>query len=385
MKRLTIIVYNILRSFSGLGYNFLISLAAITILGKSFWGSYVQLLLSIYLISFISNFGNKEYLLKEFSRKPNKINQNFLNIFIIRLPLLLSGSILFFLFPYEIAIYALFLTLLIFIYRSFDSLIFYYQLFRQQLLAETIGFVIIIGTIFIAKNVSLSQFLLAYCVSIALKIILMVPYIKISWQLTCLRLNIRDLRDCIPYFLIGLSGWLSSRIDLYFVSIFLTESRLAEYQVLINSFIMIESMAGLIINPFTKHIHRISKSALSKIKRNVWLFGLCIMGPFSFFLWVILEVFIQLGFSPINYILAGMTSLPIFAIIVDIIQYYRENKERKVMYINFLSIFLKALGFISLLIYFDKIIVIHILCILFFVNLFTLILYKSKLPISRLN
>ena len=78
MNKLYKIIFNIARTFAVPGFNFLTAIVGVKFLGESNWGDFVQLLLWVYLVVFIANFGNKDFLLRAYSKMPSNINKIFL-------------------------------------------------------------------------------------------------------------------------------------------------------------------------------------------------------------------------------------------------------------------------------------------------------------------
>lgn len=378
MNRFLIILFNVFKGFSAPVYNFLIAIIAIKQIGKLEWGNFVQILLWVSLITFLANFGNKEYLLRRYSREPGKINEHFFTHLFTRFPLILSVCLLAFLLPLEIAWLACLLGLMIFIFQSFDSIITHYQLFHHQLAAETIGFILISAGLFFSHEASALSVLVLYIIAIALKIGCLLPFLQLDLRRIKWKMNFEVLKDSVPFFLIGLSGWLSSKVDLYVASICFVPEKLAEYQVLITAFLMIQSIAGLIVTPFTKHIYRLRIEKIQTIKYKVAMMSFFIVIPATLFIWAILENVIRMNLSVQHYIVCGLLSMPVYFFIIDILEFYKRKREVQVMYLNFLAFGIKLAALVVLLVFFQSRNLLDFLWIILCSELVMLGLYKSK-------
>ena len=324
MHRLYKIILNTTRSFAVPGFNFLIALIAIKFLGESKWGEFVQISLWMYLIVFLANFGNKDYLLRAYSKNPSAINHHFLNNLLTRSIILLTSFLLLFYFPLNLALVGIVLCLLIFIYQSLESLVVYHQKFLAQLVVEVIGFGIIITPLFLIQDVTTFNLLIIYCIGFSIKIIVLVSNLKLEIITKNIRVSFHQLSQSFPFFLIGLSGWLSSKVDLYLVNIYLPKEELAKYQVLISAFLMVQSISASVVYPFSKHLYRMHDSSINKLKRILGLSAFPIISICCFTIWLIFEKILVFRFP--NYI---------YLFLVDLFILYKKGCEKTVMSINF--------------------------------------------------
>ncbi len=336
MNKLFKIFLNIARSLSVPIFNFLITIIGIKYLGKENWGDFIQVLLWIYFVVFISNFGNKDYLLRTYSKKPSKIYRDFSIAFVSRTVFLLLSLFLFLFFSFEISLLGVLLSVLIYLYQSMESLVIYKQKFTSQLIAEILGFTIILTFVTYYNPLNTKVLLIAYCLAFLLKFIVVLVALKIDFKQMKFRYSLKQIKLLLPFFLIGFSGWLASKIDLYMVNIFLPKDQLAAYQLLMTAFLMLQAFASFIIYPFTKHIYRLNKKSILKIKRILLLVSLPLISICTFIIWFVLERIVKLDLSLELYVLGALSALPIFFFMIDIFQFYKQGKEKIVLYINFI-------------------------------------------------
>ena len=381
MNKLLKIILNISRSLAVPVFNFLIAIIGINYLGKENWGDFIQILLWIYVVVFIANFGNKDWLLREYSKNPSKIYEQFSIAFVSRSVFLTLSLILLFFFSPKLALISILLSVTIYFYQSLESLVIYKQQFLAQLIAEIIGFILISSFIFYYKNNPKKEtLLLLYSIAFLLKFMIVFWALKIDLKQTKFQFSKAQLKQLLPFFLIGFSGWLSSKVDLYVVNSYFTDdkSQLAEYQLLITAFLMLQAFSAMIIYPFSKHLFRLPEKAIKKIKRLLIVvsFPLVIIGSFS--IWYVFEIMLALNIDRELYIVGGLASFPIYFFIIDIIIFYKNKNERKVMYINFFAAIFK---FVLSLILISNYGVLGVLMTVLISNYLLLVLYKTKLPI----
>lgn len=375
MSKLLKIILNIARSLAMPIFNFLIAIVGVKYLGKENWGDFIQVLLWIYFVVFIANFGNKDFLLRLYSKNPSAIYSHFSKSFFSRIVFLSLAVVLFFFFPIKIALLSFLLSILIYSYQSLESLVIFKQKFLAQLIAETVGFTIILGFIFHKMPLDTTTLLTAYCIAFLLKFTIVIVALKIDFKQFEFRFSKDQIKPLIPFFLIGFSGWLASKIDLYVVNLLLPKTQLATYQLLITAFLMLQAFAAYIIYPFTKHLYRLNNISIIKIKKILYAISLPLISFCTLLIWFVFEYFVKLNLNINLYILGAFSALPIFFFIVDIIQFYKNGEEKKVMYINFATAIISLiLTFILIPIYGIK----GALLSVVITQYLLLILYKSK-------
>ena len=205
----------------------------------------------------------------------------------------------------------------------------------SQLIAEIVGFVLIIIPLLFFDSLKTQDLLLIYCFSFTSKILILFPNLKIEIVNTRLSFSFNQITLMFPFFLIGLSGWLSSKIDLYLVNIYLPSEELAKYQLLTTAFLMIRSLPALIIYPFSKHLYRLPKKTIIKIKNNLGVVALPIVIICSISTFLIFEYFAGIALSKWVYIVGALSCIPIYFFMIDLLLFYKNKMEKKVAIINF--------------------------------------------------
>lgn len=318
-------------------FNFAIAVLGVQYCGAENWGQLVSIMIVLYVFSFISNWGNKEFLIRAYAKQPASMLHHFFTSFTTRAVLLLSSLGLFIFYPIDIAAIGIALIAVRFIYASLESLIVYHQKFKQQLLAESVGFVIVLLAIFFDKSFSVSYFLIIYLISILAKTIIIILALKPKPEKGMLKFSKAHVLAALPFFLIGLSGWMNSKVDLYMVDYYLPPSDLSQYQILVTAFIMLQGVSAIVLYPFSKHIYRINHSVLAKMQNRLAFAGVPIVMFGSTAIWVFLNNFTSVIFETDIYFVLAIASYPPFLFMVDIFTLYKANQEKTVMYVNFIG------------------------------------------------
>lgn len=345
--------FSVLRLIAVPALNFLTLSLGIKFLGKENWGAFISVSIWIYFLVFITKWAGQNYLIKEFSKNPSKMYPLFYSNFIERSGFLVLAVFLFFGFPIPVALASSVLLILIHIYSSFDSLIIYHQKFKLQFIAEIIGFFVLISSLFLMKKFDLILLIYFFCFSYLIKIGVLLFDLKLPFRGIALKIDWRNSYQTFPFFLIGFSGWLDSRVDIYVVSYYFSKEKLAEYQLLITSFLLLQSFSGYLIIPFYKHFFRLSKKTIQKIKTKMELLAFPFVLVATVAIWVVLEKIIDLNFSIYFYLIGGLSTIPSFYYAIDILQLYRKDKEKTIVKISFVCITINLILMVLLIPVFD--------------------------------
>lgn len=339
MRKLITIGINTIQGFANPAFNFLIVVFGIKIFGKAEWASLINVMLWVLFTTFMFGWGNRDHLLRKYSEEPAKMYHAFFSNFLSRCLLLPFALLLYLFFPTVIASWAIALVILTFCYSSLSTLVIYHQKFAAQLLAEVIAFGIIFGSIFYVENFNLGTFLKIYVVAISIKLIVLSLQLSLWKEPFSATISLQEFKAGFPFFILGLSGWLISKTDIYAVDLYLEKSQLAEYQLLITAFLMLQALAAYITIPFTKHVYRVSGEVVQKIKYRLYAVSLPLTFLGGLAIWFIMEYFVKLGFSYEYYIVGGLIALPCYFYTLNIIELMKSHKERTIIYISFIAIF----------------------------------------------
>lgn len=353
MNNLLKIGFSLLRLVSVPMLNFLTLTFGIAFLGQKAWGEFISVSLWVYFFAFLLKWNGQNYMIKEFSRNPSKVYALFYSNLIERSLFLILGLLLFLIFPMPIALSAFLFLLMLHIYNSFDALFVYYQKFKLQFFIELIGFGIVIGGLYVTKVSDTELILYWFCFSLLIKIGLLLLLLKPPFTKVKLKINWKNLYYTFPFFLIGFSGWLASKIDLYVVNFYFTKEKLATYQLLTTSFLMLQSLSAYLTMPFQKHLFRLSKETIQNIKSKLALLALPFVVISGLAIWFVLEQLLQLHFAVTFYIVGSLSAIPSFYYIIDIIQLYRKDQEKKIVILSFISIIINILAMLLLIPKFD--------------------------------
>ncbi|SHI48153.1 lipopolysaccharide biosynthesis protein [Flavobacterium terrae] len=340
MNRILQLLYSILKLVSLPLFNFLLLFSGVKFYGKENWGTFISISIWIYFLAFIAKWSGQNYLIKELSKNTSNYLSIFYSNLIERSTLLLPSLTFFAFFSKAISLYSIILLILIFIYNSFEILVVYKQKLELQFTSEIIGITIILSGFYLIPNFELPSILLLFCFSFLIKNLILFFCIKPNLKNVSLNFSIKNLIKTFPFFLIGFSGWLASKCDIYLVNYFFTKKELSEYQILMNCFIILQSIPAYLVLPINKHLFRLPENSISKIKSKILLFTIPITSIATIIIWIFLKKSLQIEFSKLIYLFAALSTIPTFLYTIDILQFYRKEKEKFVMLYSFISIIL---------------------------------------------
>jgi O-antigen/teichoic acid export membrane protein len=322
-------------------FNVLVSLLVIRLASVAVWGAFVQVLLVVQLGTHIVYWGNKEYLLRAFSRRPGELAALWQTAVFTRWPLYL-------LFMAVMALWGWPLSWLLLIWvwgaglvvaQSVEVLVLYRRAFLFALAVE-LGTVILLlaGVLLRGQALSVTGLLLLFTLTQVGKAAVFFLYFRAD----VLR-SLRGRHDpayltlAFPFLLLGLSGLLQSRIDLYSVSYFMNATEVGQYQVLTGFLLYIQALANFILLPFVKTVYRLETAVIHKISWRLFGLGLILVPPAIVLIGWLLRHLYQFDLSPLLLIVGGLYALPIFFTLPIIYALYKADRQRQVLYVNLVN------------------------------------------------
>lgn len=335
--------------------NVLVSLLVVRLGSVALWGSFVQVMLWVQLAAMVAGWGNKEFLLRTFSRHPNAIARLWQSALATR-SLLLA--------PVALAL-ALILTLSrptdavttaaavgwllgLFLYQSCDVLVVYRRAFGWAMAVETTATVGMAVFILLRNDrLTVRELTLLFALATLLKAAAMLLRFRRDLRSDVTSAGPRwwpaYWREALVFFLLGFGGMLHSRIDLYSVGALLPPQEVGIYQVYTNFLLYLQSLAAFILMPFLPSLFRAGTTTLRKISQQMFLFALSIVLPALLVIDLILRFLYKIDLSYAFLILGGLYVLPLYYYISIIYELYKNNLQKIVFFVNLLGIVTKLI------------------------------------------
>ena len=325
----------------------LFSFLVIRLASVSLWGDFVRVLVVAQLAAHVAGWGNKDYLLRQFSRHPAEIAAAWQSNLFTRLGLFALAALLLAAFGYSPLRWALVvaMTLCLVIDQSYDVFVLYRRDFLFAFGVEVVGIAVLAGPVlWLGGGLTVDRLIVLFAASNLVKPVLY------GWRyrgqtLTRLagRVNPAVLRLAFSFFLLGVTGLVQSRVDLYVVSYFLPARDVGQYQVYSNLVLYVQSAAGLVIAPFVKGLYRLSTGVILRLSAKLFALGLLLVAVGMPAVGVVLRYFYHLNFAP-AYLLAGaLLALPIYFYVPVVYALFKANRQNVVVAVTILGIVVNLL------------------------------------------
>lgn len=328
----------------------LFSYTIVTFFSKELWGDFVDYLLFFLIVSLISNWGSKTFLMRAFSQNPKNIVTDWQALFMARLPICMLCVIsVFFFFEFHLALFMIIWVVSAFVYHSFFSIIFYNREYEKMIAVEMLSFLALLFLVYLQRE-NLSSFVLvqSYAIHVFVKALLAIIFYPLFFNFRSFQFNSKLLWISFPFFLLGISGFLQSKIDIYAYSFYYDGKPLGEYQIISGFFIFSQSMVMLLIFPYVKNIYRMSTKSIDLIRKNSAIYG------FVLNLIVVVSIYFALllfdiKLSTIQVILGFIIGYPCYIYTLDILLLFKTHKEYFVIKISIICLGINFLVSVLLL------------------------------------
>ena len=344
LKRLGLITNNTLRQILISVFGMVIPFLVIHFSSKEIWGSFVAVFLYCLLALQIINWGNKEYLLREFSKNPKEIGRYLSENTATRFPLVILFSVIaLFLFPISFCGWILIWLLGRYFMHAMEALVFYEKKFKSSILIELMTFSFFGMLFYLFKNDITVYFLLAiFSLYQFLKGILYLWLFKNWLSIKNFAFRINYFKSALPFFGLSILGFFGSKIDLYIIESLESKTITAEYQIINSLLVFCMSITALVYSPFTKLLYRNTSQIVDKAKNILAYIGLIIVPVSLLIIYFILELYLKVDLEFYFYLVAFVYVYPCYVYGLDIIDLFKQHKEKSVVLVLTVGVILNS-------------------------------------------
>jgi O-antigen/teichoic acid export membrane protein len=317
------------------------------------WGEFVRALIVAQLAAHVAGWGNKDYLLREFSRFPGRLAATWQKNLLTRLALLAAFPVLLMVLGYSparagwLALCGLGLLL----DQAYDVVVLYRRAFVFALVVEAAGVALLaLPIMWLGPALNGDALLAIFALSNLAKAgALAVRFRALATPGWAGSFDLGQLRAALPFFLLGFSGLLQSRADLYTVSVLLSERAIGQYQVFSNLMLYGQAVAGFILMPFVKSLYRLSSQATHRLAARLALAGVAVLALFLPAAHLTLTWLYGLDLPPAMLLFGGLSIWPIFFYLPIIYALFKAEQPALVIGVNALGIGVSVLVNLALL------------------------------------
>lgn len=333
--------------------NVLVSLLVVRLGSVALWGSFVQVMLWVQLGAMVAGWGNKEFLLRAFSRRPDAIAGLWQRALLTRSLLLIPVAIALLLIlalghatDAGITAVAIVWLLGLFLYQSGDVLVVYRRAFGWATTVEASAtLVMAVFIVWRRDRLTVGDLALAFTLTTLLKAAAMLVRFRGDIRPGAASAEPRwwpaYWREAFIFFLLGFGGMLHSRIDLYSVGALRPPQEVGIYQVYTGFLLYLQALAAFILTPFLPALFRAETTTLRKISQQMFLFALSIILPALLIIDLILQFLYKINLSYEFLFLGGLYVIPLYYYISIIYELYKNNLQKIVLFVNIIGIITK--------------------------------------------
>jgi len=335
---------------SGQVISLLLSVYVVRFYSKLLWGDFVPCLLFVSIALLFLSWGNKDFLMRAFSKTPAKMTHDFYVVFNTRLVLFLPVvAIVLFAFPVSQSSYIICWIAAGYVAQSLEVFWIYKRNYLSSIVIEIVSFSLLIVLLYFDQSLELTALIKWYC---CYQLFRSVLYVWLSFS------DIRNIHfkmdwlffgAAVSFFLLSASGFLQSRTDFLVITLFEKPENIAIYQVLNTYFILIHAIGTFIILPFMKNLYRLQVHSMEKIQRQLVFAAPFIVTLSLAFLYLIIRFIYHFNLDFGYYLIGFFITFPPYLYAVRIIRLFRENRQKVVLITGLQAIAINSLFSFALL------------------------------------
>ncbi len=320
--------------------NLLTSIFIVRIYSAALWGGFVSISLLVNFAAHIMNWGQRDYVLREISQSPARLSEIWQANAMSRLPLAIGFVVIVSAQSFEPAqkMAIILWGLILYWQKLFEPLILYRKYLHLAAIVELISYIVFLAALAVfLPDLAVYHLLWATLVAGFFKGLAYAYYFRPVFSELKFRFEARRLADGFDFFLPGWVGLLQSRLDLYCVALFLTESELGIYHILTNFLIQLRELACVRAAPMLKHIYRLPGPTVLRLARRIFWEGSLILMVAMLIVCAIIEQVYRLELSPALYGLGYLATWPFFFYYLPTHQIFSRHKPQWVAGVTLLG------------------------------------------------
>lgn len=326
-------MHNGLRQILAAAFGLAVPFVVIACTTKETWGAFVTPLLFSFLALQLINWGNKEFLLRQFSLSPANISKDYSQNMATRLPLLavlvLSAMAY---FPMAFGFWMTLWLLGRYLAHSAEALIVFDKEFLGSAWIETGSFVLFCMAFLALKDSqNLNGLLMLYSFYQLLRglgyFLLVQSYF--NWQYFAI--DWPYYKSALPFLLLSMLGFLASKADVYLIESLGNKTMTSEYQILNSLFVFLMSVSSFFYAPFTKNLYRAAGQTNAKSQWFLARVGLIVVPAALFVIYGLGRFYLQFDVSLLFFALAFFYVFPTYVYGIEIVNLFRRQKEKTVL------------------------------------------------------
>ncbi|QQR87442.1 MAG: hypothetical protein IPJ76_04240 [Flavobacteriales bacterium] len=223
---------------------------------------------------------------------------------------------------------------------SFEALFIWQKRFGLMLLMDAMGLLVQCAALVLLGPLNTSTVLVTFTLGAAVKLgILRVWSYNLPRHepsIDVFGVSIRShFMDAFPFFLIGFSGLLASRIDLYTANALLPPVEVGRYQIIASLFVQCQALAALVVLPLSRDLLKLNVESVARYARRARMWAALGLIPLCAMAWVLFCFGFGFRLAWHTMAAAALMVWPVFAYVPYINTLYKHGRQRTVMWSNF--------------------------------------------------
>ncbi len=305
------------------------------------WGEALSTIIPMQIMLHVAAFGSKELLLRTFALSTSRDPRSWaVESLITRASAMLPIAALLAFTSATIWWWAALWFFSSFCSTAFDPVFIWRKNFLTLLVADALGLIVqvlfVVSTGYPNEETIVLSFMMNAVSRLGVIAIVVRSWSPIHDPLDAFHLSYNShFIHALPFFLIGFSGLLASRIDLYTANALLDRAEVGRYQIVASLFIQFQALAALVVAPLTKDLYRLNLESVARYTRRMRIWALAGLLPMCAVAWAVFTFLFKFELSWGAYASACALVWPVFAYVPVINQLYKHHRERSVMWANF--------------------------------------------------
>jgi O-antigen/teichoic acid export membrane protein len=302
------------------------------------WGQVVTTMILVQLAAHITQWGSKEYLMRQFATSPaGTLDQWRASMITRAVPWLICALILTRSGLIVQDTWAMTWLIGLVLANNMEPLVIWRKKFMGAALADLLGLAVQAGVIIWSEHIDGGTVVRSFAMNQTIRAALLWSILGFPSFGHAFRLfNAPEhLVAALPFFLISLSGLLGSRMDLYTMNAITDRTTVGTYQVVAGLFVQFQALAGLIAVPFTRELYRLRGEGVQRAGGRLARLGLLLLVPFITIAWAVFTFLFRFDLPWSTYLCGALIIWPAYGYVPRLPLLYKHGGEGRMMWANF--------------------------------------------------
>jgi hypothetical protein len=219
-----------------------------------------------------------------------------------------------------------------FIYTSYEPIVIFDKKFGMMAMTELTGAFIVAAYLLLTPTAPVTvDIIIILMLADILKAIFVCLFFYKSHSFAHSVISKKHIIAALPFFLIGMTGLLHSRLEQLIVNTFLSDAEKAYCQVYMNLLLAVMAVPALLMTPVTKSLYRASIGTFKKIKIWMLRFGIFAAPLSGIAVWCIVKYVYQFN-SNLSILFAGILfCIPVYFYFPAMYEAYKNGRQTVIM------------------------------------------------------